>query len=109
MTNLSINTLLKIYLPSGHPRCLFVYLMGTESEKCSIASLAHQWMLCSEWVPSEWESKQLIKTSQVIHTTPESRPSINVLWIEKLHVCKKQINHYDVFKVKLLLLAKIQY
>ncbi len=30
-------------------------------------------MLCSEWVPSEWESKQLIKrhnNTQVIHTTP---------------------------------------
>ncbi len=22
-----------------------------------------QWILCSEWVPSEWESKLLIKTS----------------------------------------------
>ncbi len=30
----------------------------------SIASLAQQRMLCSEWVPSEWESKQLIQTSQ---------------------------------------------
>ncbi len=27
-------------------------------------ALDHQWILCSEWVPSEWESKQLIKTSQ---------------------------------------------
>ncbi len=26
-------------------------------------SLAHQWIRCSEWVPSEWESKQLIKGS----------------------------------------------
>ncbi len=33
------------------------------SEKCSITSV-HQLILCSEWVPSEWESKQLIKTSQ---------------------------------------------
>ncbi len=32
----------------------------TDFEKCSIVSLAHQW---SEWVPGEWESKQLIKTS----------------------------------------------
>ncbi len=42
-------------------------------EKCSITSLAHQRMLCSEWVPSQWESKQLIKhhnNPQVIHTTP---------------------------------------
>ncbi len=28
------------------------------------SSLVHQCFLCSEWVPSEWESKQLIKTSQ---------------------------------------------
>ncbi len=37
---------------------------SSDLEKCSIASLAQQWMLCTEWVPSEWESKQLIKTSQ---------------------------------------------
>ncbi len=36
----------------------------TYVEKCGITSLAHQWILCSEWVPSEWESKQMIKTSQ---------------------------------------------
>ncbi len=24
----------------------------------SISSLAHQWILRSEWVPSEWESKE---------------------------------------------------
>ncbi len=29
----------------------------------NLASLAHQWILCSEWVPSESESKQLLKTS----------------------------------------------
>ncbi len=32
--------------------------------KFSIISIAQQWILCSEWVPSEWESKKLIKTSQ---------------------------------------------
>ncbi len=53
------------YLPSGCPRCRWVCLfIWTDLEKCSITSLAHQWILCSEWVPSEWESKQLIKTSQ---------------------------------------------
>ncbi len=36
-------------LPSGHPGCKQVRT------------------LCSEWVPSEWESKQLIKTLQVIY------------------------------------------
>ncbi len=40
------------------------FVSSSDLEKCSITSLAHQWILCSEWVPSEWESKQLIKTSQ---------------------------------------------
>ncbi len=34
-----------------------------EDETCVIPTLAQQWILCSEWVPSEWEFKQLIKTS----------------------------------------------
>ncbi len=43
--------------------------------------LAHQWILCSEWVPSEWESKQLIKTSQSSTSNPHhSSPSLNILW-----------------------------
>ncbi len=49
------------------------FVSSSELEKCSIPSLAQQWILCSEWVPSEWESKQLIKhhnNPQVIHTTP---------------------------------------
>ncbi len=37
-------------------------------EFVNIMLLAHQWILCSEWAPSEWAdktlSKQLIKTSQ---------------------------------------------
>ncbi len=37
----------------------FFPLIETDLEKFSITSLAHQWILCSEWVPSEWESKQL--------------------------------------------------
>ncbi len=38
--------------------------LGTYLEKFRIISLTHQLILCSEWVPSEWESKQLIKASQ---------------------------------------------
>ncbi len=30
----------------------------------ALQSLAHQWILWCEWVPSKWESNQLIKTSQ---------------------------------------------
>ncbi len=59
--------LLTIYLPATYPRCRGVCWM--DLEKFNIAPLAHQWILCSEWVPSEWESKLLIK-SQGIHTTP---------------------------------------
>ncbi len=35
--------------------------------KCVSASVSQQWMLCSEWVPSEWESD---KNITIIHTTP---------------------------------------
>ncbi len=49
-------------------RCRWVcFLIRTDLEKFSITSLDHRWILCSEWVPSEWESKHLIKTSQIIH------------------------------------------
>ncbi len=57
----------EFYLNHTHPQAIqdvdeFVSSSGLE--KCSITSLVQQWILCSEWVPSEWESKQLIKTSQ---------------------------------------------
>ncbi len=42
----------------------FLFFIRTDLEKFRITSLAHQWILCSEWVPSEWVSKHLIKTSQ---------------------------------------------
>ncbi len=41
------------------------FVSSSDLEKSSIYDgLVQQWMLCSEWVPSERESKQLIKTSQ---------------------------------------------
>ncbi len=71
--------------PSKIRVCFF---MGTDLEKCSITSLAHQWILCREWVPSEWESKQLIKNITIIHTTPVYQlMSCKV----KSWVCNKQI------------------
>ncbi len=62
---------MKIGLKYPHPQVQEIdeFVSSSDLEKCSIPSLAHQWILCSEWVPSEWESKQLIKTT-VIHTTP---------------------------------------
>ncbi len=66
------------------------FVSSSDLEKCSIASLAHHWILWSEWVPSEWESKQLIKHYNNPH---QSSPSDNILRREKLCVCKKQIHH----------------
>ncbi len=65
----------KIHLNCIYPQAIqdvdeFVSSSQQIWEKFSITSLALQWMLCSEWVPSEWESKQLIKNITVIHTTP---------------------------------------
>ncbi len=57
----------KISWKCTHPQAIQdvdEFISSSDLEKCSITSLAQQWILCSEWVPSEWESKQLIKTSQ---------------------------------------------
>ncbi len=58
--------LLIIYSPSVHSRCRWVcFFIGTGLEKFNIASLAHQWILCSEWVPSQWEPS--VVSSQIKH------------------------------------------
>ncbi len=44
---------LKTCSPLGHPRWV---CFSSNLEKCVTASLSQQWILCSEWVPSEWES-----------------------------------------------------
>ncbi len=61
------------------------FVSSSDFEKFSIASLAQQWMLFSEWVPSEWESD---KNITIIHS-----PSVNVLRRQKLRVCEKQNDH----------------
>ncbi len=71
IVQLKMKTVLKMYSTSGHQRCRWVcFFIRTDLEKFSIPSLAHQWILWSEWVPSEWESKQLIKTSQLSTCNP---------------------------------------
>ncbi len=76
-----MNSLRKMYSPSGHPRCRWVcFFIGTDLEKFNITSLVHQWIHCSEWVPSDWQFKQLIKT-----------------WL----------HHSDIFNFKPFLQAKI--
>ncbi len=59
-------TFAEIYSHLALPRCRWsCLLIGTDLEKFIIPSLSHQWILCSEWGPSEWESKQLY------HITPD--------------------------------------
>ncbi len=72
-----------MFSASGHPRwervCFFT---ETELEKFSITAIAHQWILCSEWVPSEWESKQLINhhnNPQVIQLS-EKLSELQYMW-----------------------------
>ncbi len=43
------------------------FVSSSELQKFSITSCAQLWILCSEWVPSKWESKQLIKKVTIIH------------------------------------------
>ncbi len=63
----NIKTVLKMSSPSGDPRCRWVcFFIRTDLETFSMTSLVHQWIICSEWVPSEWESKQLINIT-IIH------------------------------------------
>ncbi len=63
------------------------FFSSTNLEKFSIKSFVQQWILCSEWVPSKRESKQLIK--KITSNPHHSSPSINVLRSKKLHVYKK--------------------
>ncbi len=56
----------------SHPKAIQnvdEFVPSSDLEKCSIASLTQQWMLCSEWVPSEWV-QTADKNITIIHTTP---------------------------------------
>ncbi len=45
-------------------KIIYIYLVSVILGLQFKTTIVHQWILYSEWVPSEWESKQLIKTSQ---------------------------------------------
>ncbi len=60
---------------SGHPSRVCFFVRFGEIYHITVN---HQWMLCSEWVPSEWVSKQLI-----YHNNPHhSSPSDNILEVK---------------------------
>ncbi len=69
-------------------------------EKFSIKSLAHQWILCSEWVPSEWECKAfffyfkplLPKNESSVHNTAfSSEKQNNHIWIRR-EICTDHVS-----------------
>ncbi len=61
------------------------FSIGTDLEKFCITTLAHEWILCSEWVPSEWV--------QTADKNNDFSQSLNSLWSEKPCFCKKRIHH----------------
>ncbi len=68
------------------------FVFSSDLEKRSIASLANQWILCSEWVPSKWESKHPINKH---HNNPQvnphhSSPSINILKRKAAFITKRK-------------------
>ncbi len=50
-----------------HLQAIILYVDEFVSSSGFTASVSQQWMLCSEWVPSEWESD---KNITIIHSTP---------------------------------------
>ncbi len=50
------------------------FVSSLDLKKCSIPSLAHQWILCNEWVPSEWESKQLKQLRNLYRSSTVYKP-----------------------------------
>ncbi len=80
----------------------FFLFIRTDLEKFSLISLANQWVLCSEWVPSGWESKQQIQT----YNYPKHNccQSFNVLKLKSAHLretnkCSCQIKFSSVNNV----------
>ncbi len=85
-----VHSEMKICWRCAHPQAIQdvgEFVSSLDLEKLSITSLAHQWILSSEWVPSEWESK-LIKLSWLkLHNNPHhSSPSVNVLFIRNKYI-----------------------
>ncbi len=62
----------------------------TDLDKFRITSLGHQWIILSEWVPSEWESKRLRKKFTVIQKTPVDY--LMYCKVNTVAVCHKTLN-----------------
>ncbi len=73
-----------------NPYLLKEYFTQTFEQKLTTFTLlVHQWILYSEWVPSEWA--QTVDKNITINPH-HSSPLIIVLWSEKMHFCNKQIH-----------------
>ncbi len=53
------------------------FVSSSDLEKCVIPSLAHQRMLCSEWVPSEWESVDALQWMGAIRMRVNGCSAVN--------------------------------
>ncbi len=68
----------------------------SDLEKFTITSLAHQWILCGEWVPSEWV--QIHKNITIIHPGLQTcNFSLNKTLTDGLEWCGLLVGYYDVF------------
>ncbi len=95
---------MKMFWTCPHPQAIQdvdEFVSSSDLENCSIPSFAQQWIIRSEWVLSEWESKQLIAWHHKNPNPHHSGPSINIMWSQKLHVWfvrKKSIKMFLTFK-----------
>ncbi len=69
-------------------QCKFEFVSSSK-QKCCITSLAHQWILCSEWVPSEWV-QTADKNITKVHNSSQSISKCPVKWTL---LVKIQIQH----------------
>ncbi len=69
------------------------FVSSSNLEKCSIA---HKWIHCSEWVPSEWETKQFIIYIYC------SGPSMNIVWNQTSIFVRNNPSRHFCFKTLLL-------
>ncbi len=69
-----------------------ILCLHLELEKFSITSLAHQWILCSEWVPSECFNFELLLLDKswksIIHNSTSSSEKVHSMLSSHIKINK---------------------